>query len=282
MKDSRRLTLFVFGLGLALVPVMATSQNIGERRESFHREDGSTVEVRILSASPNDVRLRVLHAATVVGDRSSSTSLFAIAGTPDLARPRKRERFLLSAGFSAYRTDVPVGLLISDGRLQSPVDASPPRAQAAVGCAAAARSKYRFSGLLCVGSESDTWKILPTADYKPGQCKEAVQSGPLLVEPGGEPGVCQDASRGSNVPYARLAACIDSAGGLHMVLTGPTSLYSFSQWLATGPLKCNVALNLSGAEEAGIVHLPSWRNLMPSRWGGVDAPLASALILETR
>jgi hypothetical protein len=104
----------------------------------------------------------------------------------------------------------------------------------------------------------------------------------MLVEPGGKPGVCAQSDQVAEKPYPRLAACLDAAGSLHMVMTKPTTLYPLSQWLIQGRLKCVTALNFSGADQAGWARLATWAKPFPKYQGGVDAPLASALLFEQK
>jgi uncharacterized protein YigE (DUF2233 family) len=250
--------------------------------DTFVGHDGKPVAVEVVSSISSERRLRVLHAAAVVGNRDIATSIKGLSTTPKMAEIHHQQRILLSAGYSSYRTDVPVGLLVSNGKVHSLIDFSPSRTNARSQCDAAAEAKYLFSGILCVPVAARGWQIVPTGQYQEGQCKEAVQSGPLLVELGGKPGICESPHGEVEEVHARMAACIDHDDKLHLVRTDPTTLYSFSQWLLHGRLKCTVALNLSGAGQAGWVRLPTVRKPMPKFYGGVDTPLASALFLEPR
>jgi uncharacterized protein YigE (DUF2233 family) len=302
MSNKRILLSCATTLVLLMTGAANSKQSFSRIEDHFTDVDGTEVTVKVVSALAGQATLKVLYgpdAATGYSDfrlrlplankgpssdRQAApraiSSLDSIARAVPFRLPSSGERILLSGGFSGYRDDVPVGLLVSGGRVLSPVDSSPPRFAPVPGCKAAQLSSFRFSGLLCVRADTGAWNIVRTGDYKPGMCREAVQAGPLLVEPGGEPGICVRQGTAKLAASSRLAACIDSNRVLHFALASPTSLLAFSRWLARGPLKCDVALNLSGDVQAGWVELPGSNLPMPKAHGGEHLPLASALLLE--
>ncbi|MFZ5550861.1 MAG: hypothetical protein ACOZJX_19340 [Pseudomonadota bacterium] len=289
-------------LSLLLLPAAAAAQHTLSRFESyFTDEDGTRVTVKVVSAVPGQAALKVLYGPEASNGYSdlglrqprggqsalarqqapaAVASLDAMAKAMPFRVASQAERVLMGGGFSGYRSDVPVGLLVSGGRVLSPIDSSPPRVAPPPGCSVAESSSFRFSGLLCVRADTGAWGIVRTGDYRPGMCREAVQAGPLLVEPGGEVGICARSGAPAGPAYARLAACVGPNRALHFALTSPTRLFALSDWLARGPLKCDVALNLSGAEQAGWVDLPSPRFPLAKGEGGTHLPLASALLIE--
>lgn len=267
---------------LAALALHAVAQPLRKLDTAFDGAGGRKVELKVLSAAPGQVRLTVLSANKLLGRRDQPTSLEEMTATRELGRPRSKERYLTSAGFSSFRSDVPVGLLVSGGKTLSAIDGSPPQAAASGTCPAAQRSQLRFSGVLCVRPDGN-WQILPAAAYQPGMCTEAVQAGPMLIEPGGVLGICEGEAPAARVsPASRLVACVDALNVLHMVLSEPTELFPLATWLRSGPLKCDAALNLSGAQQAGWIRLSSPQRLLASREGGTEAALASALLFEAR
>jgi uncharacterized protein YigE (DUF2233 family) len=274
------LTSFSAGVLLAALALDAVSQPLRRSETAFDGTGGHRVELVVLSAAPGQVRLTVLHPSTVIGRRDQPTSLKGMAATRELGRPRSAERYLTSAGFSSYRSDVPVGLLVSGGRTLSSFDSSPPKEASGGTCPASQRSTLRYSGVLCVQPGGE-WQILPAAEYQSGRCTEAVQSGPMLIEPGGVIGICEGEATAARPAHSRLVACVDRMNVLHMVLSKPTALFPLANWLRTGPLKCDVALNLSGAEWAGWMRLPSPRRPIAKEEGGIEAELSSALLFES-
>lgn len=252
------------------------------RADSFAGRDGSPVAVQVISATASGARLQVLHPPSVAAMQDKAASLEGLSTSKLLVRPTDKWRGLFNAGFSSYRTDVPVGLLVTDGKVLSPIDSSPPRNTSGAACPAAAEARFRFSGVLCVRADNQAWQIIRAQDYQPGACRQAVQAGPLLVEPGGKPGVCEPASTSTSTPSARTAVCIDAQNRLSLVRSNATHLHPLAKWLAEGPLKCQVALNLSGAEQSGWMQLSTWRRQIPVLHGGVRAALPSALLLTER
>ena len=253
------------------------------RTDSFLGLDGVRVVVQVVSADPTASRLQVVHAPAAVALQDKPATLEGLSSSQAFVRPADKWRALFNAGFSSYRTDVPVGLLVSDGKVLSPIDSSPARVAGGSGsaaCPVAAEAKFRFSGVLCVRSDNQAWQILRTQDYQPGACRQAVQAGPLLVEPGGTVGVCEATPDAK--PSARTVACIDAANRLHMVQAAPTHLHPLAQWLAAGPLRCQVAMNLAGADQSGWIQLSTWRRQIPEAHAGVKAALPSALLLSER
>ena len=82
-------------------------------------------------------------------------------------------------------------------------------------------------------------------------CCQALQSGPLLVEP--DPNEPE-----RRRAYARTAVCLMGDGRLRLVVVAePTHLYPLAQWLARplaeGGAGCRVALNLSGDLSSGLL-----------------------------
>lgn len=269
------------GVFLAALALHAVAQPLRKSETAFDGAGGRRVEVKVLSASPGQVRLTVIHPNQVIGRRDQPTSLEGLLTTRELGRPRSTERYLTSAGFSSYRSEVPVGLLVSGGKTLSAIDGSPPQATSGITCPASQRSTLRYSGVLCVRSDGK-WQVLPAAEYLPGMCTEAVQAGPMLVEPGGVLGICEGEATTARSSHSRLVACVDSMKMLHMVLSEPTALFPLANWLRTGPLKCDVALNLSGAQQAGWMRLSSPQRPVAKREGGTESALASALLFESR
>jgi len=277
MRTTLRTTLLV-GISIASA-CAAHAERV--RTDTFTGSDGKPVDVTVVSWSPKDAKLRVLYAAAAVPTSNTPTSLAGLVTHPKLGSAFIRERSLFSAGSSSYRTDVPVGLLVADGQLQSPIDTSPrPHAKAGCDAGASAGASFRYPGILCVPKERDGWRIVPAGDYRPGQCHEAVQAGPMLVESGGRIGVCEPSPTAHTA--RRLVACIDADETLHMVLTEPTTLYPLAQWLAQGRLKCTAALNLSSGDQAGWVQLATLRRPVAKYHAGTQVPLASALLIEQR
>lgn len=269
------------GVLLATLALDAVGQPLQRSEAAFGGAGGQRVELKVLSATPGKVRLTVLHPNKVLGRRDQPISLKGMTASRELGRPRSIERYITSAGFSSYRSEVPLGLLVSGGMTLSAIDGSPPEVASGGTCPASQRSTLRYSGVLCVRPDGK-WSVLPAAEYQPGMCAEAVQAGPMLIEPGGVMGICEVEATAAGPSHTRLVACVDTMNILHMVLSEPTALLPLANWLRTGPLKCDVALNLSSAQQAGWMRLSSPRRLVARGEGGTEAALASALLFESR
>lgn len=94
----------------------------------------------------------------------------------------------------------------------------------------------------------------------------ALQSFPLLVKPGGEPGFPEEDFRASR----RTVIAQDTQGRLLFLVAplGYFTLYQLSQWLSSSDLDIQIALNLDGGASTGLfltdppVHIASF-DLLP-------------------
>ena len=145
----------------------------------------------------------------------------------------------ITGGFfvAGYR---PKGLLEIDGRVREPARAD-------------------LSGI--VGSMADeTPVVMAAAGVSTASLKDAIQSGPFVVDPGGAFGIRRDDQHHDRRAIVYLAG--DSIG---VALTSSCSLYELAEGLTRSPAAFGVerverALNLSGGPTAGIaVRLPNGR-----------------------
>jgi uncharacterized protein YigE (DUF2233 family) len=111
-----------------------------------------------------------------------------------------------------------------------------------------------YAGMLAVGVDGVfTVRWLRTWPYDPAEpLREAVQSFPVLVKPGGEMGFPADADDGR--PSRRTVAAQDRRGCLLLMIAprGYLSLHDMAVWLATSDLDVDVALNLDGGTSSGF------------------------------
>jgi uncharacterized protein YigE (DUF2233 family) len=128
----------------------------------------------------------------------------------------------------------PVGLLVAAGREVSPMATDGP------------------SGVLCVGEDGSV-KMLALSDYlaSPPRCREALQAGPLVVDPGGKPGIrSRDEKR-----FRRTVVCLDAEGGVRLLVTGELTLWELMEVLLDEKLvgfKVERALNLDGGPSTAL------------------------------
>jgi hypothetical protein len=137
--------------------------------------------------------------------------------------------------------------------------------------------QYRPKGLLEIGGrvreparadlsgiagsmEDGTPVILPAAGVSTAGLKDAIQSGPFVVDPGGAFGI-----RSDDHQHARRAIVFLAGDSIGVALTSPCTLYELAEGLTRSPAafgaeRIERALNLSGGPSAGIaVRLPDGR-----------------------
>jgi uncharacterized protein YigE (DUF2233 family) len=100
------------------------------------------------------------------------------------------------------------------------------------------------SGVLAINSSGP--QIERSAQYSAANFIDAVQSGPILVEPGGKNGIFKNDFDRQN----RTAICLRGATFDVVIVEGGLSLYELAEFLSAkqgnGGLECNAALNLDG------------------------------------
>lgn len=196
------------------------------------------LSVDVVRADRARVRVDVVDVyGTLAGRAASASPRYGLA---DIAA-RVHPLALVNGGFTeSYSVPLPSGLLVVQGRTVGRANT---------------RSKVQ-SGLLCLSGGTITIRRFTAGA---SGCRSALQSGPLLVESNGRVAVANDRSKPA---YERSAVGLDRSGRWVMCTTSPTSLYDLACWMAAsearGGLGCTVAMNLSGAAEAGLwVYTPS-------------------------
>jgi hypothetical protein len=142
----------------------------------------------------------------------------------------------------------------------------------------ARRAEWQHGGVLALAGERLLIGRMADLDFAP---EFALQSFPLIVEPGARPGIRSDDGKRA----ARTVACARAGKLLLVVITaargeGPT-LFEAMQLLRAAPprgLGCDVALNLDGGPSSGIWFRPELglRSRPPS------APVAYAIVVQPR
>jgi uncharacterized protein YigE (DUF2233 family) len=109
-----------------------------------------------------------------------------------------------------------------------------------------------FGGMLSV-DQAGQIALRPLRDttYDPSEpLVEAIQSFPMLVMPGGEEALFEDNGQRAR----RTAVALDRSGRL-LVIAAPTSvltLHDLANWLRSGDLEIDRALNLDGGPSTGL------------------------------
>ena len=236
-----------------------------EQRETRHSLAGvrQPIELTVLRADPAEVRFAVLDTYSMVSTRGVKYPSYSLR---DLVRVTDALA-LINGGFgqSTYYP-VPAGLVLQDGRQKSRLN-----------------SKSRTqSGLFCVLEEgalaragTGPARIVDKLDYSAGLCRQALQSGPKIVEYPGENGISQPKRA-----FIRSVVCIDEGGRVLFVRSSRVTLYHLAEILRApderGGYGCQAALNLSGDIESGLLYRDGERM---QQVGEIDAPVASAIAI---
>ncbi len=243
------------------------------------------VGATVFTVDPSQARIRVLTAQDLKEGPSDhhGVSVREAADAPLVGSVITKHTLLFNGGFSAVNTDVPVGLLVSDGAVVSLASYATRRADPASACAFRREERPKLSGVLCV-SPTGTVSIDPLDKMNPAQCRQAVQAGPILVERPGEAGVCDEEKDAA----ARTAVCLRGQQLLVVVTAAPISLHGLATWLAApvgaNGLGCERALNLSGDASSGAVYFPGGLASIRNRFkaGAGTYPGPSLILVQSK
>ncbi len=144
---------------------------------------------------------------------------------------------------------------------------------------ASGRSYGDFAGMVAIRDGRPEIRWLGAAPYDPAEPLEgALQAFPLLIRPGGVPGINADLER--DTPDRRTAVAVDRSGRFLLIITprGGLTLHAFSRFLAGADFDLEIALNLDGGTSSGLL----WRE--GDQMTGIPAftPLPAVLIAIRR
>lgn len=290
----------------ALLAASATAEAMEWRESSLRGADGSIVVYVVVSAPVASSRLRVMVPslsadALAVASRQALPKRAALVAAPSgletaIATPfvstlPNGSTAVLSGGPSSADPTWPGGLVIANGEVVRQLNLVATRGRSASTETSACRApgKYRWSGLLC--ARDGEAGIAPLEGLEAGgfaaveHCRDAIQSFPLIVEPGGVNGICADEptrttwSGNAAKPEARSVVCTDG-DLIKLIVTEPTHLYPLAERLIAAE-GCDAALNLSGSVQAGIAYRTNARAQW-QWWPRTDEPrppLSSVVVL---
>ena len=207
-----------------------------------------------VAAESSEISLRSF-AAILLKDPAYSTS----------------EWLAVNAGFSSYAVDIPFGLLVSGGRVYSSIQRE--------------KNEGVSRGVLCQHGMDGQLDIVMATEYRPNMCWQAIQAGPVLVEPDGQVAIAPEEPK-RRPPFRRTVICLVDEVKIKIVLTEQeTNLRPLAVWLTTpesaGGLGCRSAMNLSGDASSGIAIKSSGQQ--DTRYFGEGSfPIPTALIFEVR
>ena len=122
-----------------------------------------------------------------------------------------------------------------------------------------------FGGMLAIHDAWAELRWLVHEPYIPGEpLRAALQSFPVLVKPGGEPGF--PAEFEDNIAARRTVIAQDREGRILFVLAprGHFTLHQLSLYLTESDLNLDIAINLDGGPSSGIM-LAEPREIIPSQ-----------------
>jgi hypothetical protein len=270
-------------LANALWPLVGRAAEIQVTKEAVPREGGQPARGAVFDFDTRKVRVRVLPSTTLARGQhpKSGVSVRDAASSLSVKELARRELLLVNGGFSGNYSDLPAGLLITDGRAVTIPNYTIRRGNPSHPCALGRVDTLRLSGLLCVAKGGEL-SVRPMADTKIDDCEQAIQAGPMLVRDG-KPEICPPPS--GETPYARTLVCEAGTRARIVVTLDPILLYDIAQWLARpaaeGGLGCLNAMNLSGDTSSGAMYVRS-RGSGPSFSGPGTFPQASFLVVTPR
>jgi uncharacterized protein YigE (DUF2233 family) len=277
--------LVVAVLGALVLASAALANPVMRQQVSIGVAGGSAVDAHVFAIHPTEARIRVLTSRDLKDDHVSShgISVREAAASPLVGKVVALHALLFNGGTSESPTDRPAGLLVSEGAVVSLANFHVKR-QAPKDDCASGQDRAQLGGVLCV-ARSGAVSIQDLAGVKPGDCHEAVQGAPLLVDKRGEAAVCRQPAEDR---AHRTAVCLRDRQLLVVVTHAPMALHDLARWLAApaGPdgLGCERALNLSGGPSSGAVYFPGG---LPSltrqlRVGPGSYPLPSLILVQSR
>ncbi len=238
------------GRAQTLKPVLPGMEQLEAKCASA--ADGS-VALDGVRVDPSRLTVRLLDSYTILGGTRSFTG-FTLR---DLAS-RVRALAIINGGATASLSlPVPVGLLVTDGRL-----VSKPSLQSKT-----------LSGFLCFTAKTVT--VLPISSYQPGGCQSALQAGPIAID-GGRNAILKSELK---LPaYRRSLAAVDGSGRLILIATSKVHLYELAECLVGGLKRLDIrkAINLDGDLSSGLL-LAGAQGATRREAGNTSSLVASAI-----
>nr|WP_297387883.1 phosphodiester glycosidase family protein [uncultured Roseateles sp.] len=269
-------------IALVLVPLAATAQVI-------RTSQIQSPPVQLYEFDTTDTTLEVVSTGALKTTEmrpNEGVSVRNALQLPAVSGWAQREMLLVSGGKSGSSSDRPDGLLVSGGRIASWSNLQRLPADAKSRCALRQTSRLRLSGLVCVDAANrvSIGKLTDeTASYE--NCRQAIQSGPLLVE-GGKASVCErDAGEGAAM-YS--VVCMREGTRMAIAVTlSPVPIDDLAAWLAgAGPAGagCVTAMVLSSGNASGALYsAPQSYQLdgrRPRHAGPGSVPVASYVVVR--
>jgi len=138
------------------------------------------------------------------------------------------------------------------------------------------------TGVFCI-DQTGRARIFHVGAYRQGTCREAVQSGPVVIEPHGVVGILQ--REDTHPRLARFLTALDRSGKLHFLATTPAHLYDLAQLMVrpvkNGGMDCTDALNLATGDRESALYFFDGLN-KAHVFGNLDAPVPTVIVVQNR
>jgi uncharacterized protein YigE (DUF2233 family) len=254
---------------------------------TFRGKDDRPVRATVVGVDLAAARGRIVSVPFETAASNSTSAERSLRDFAELLAQDRRyqghEWIAVNGGFSSYRVNVPLGLLVIDRKVHSTITLE--KAKRSNTVESADYGQLRWAGILCASEDDRRWEIIPAIRYTPGLCRQAMQSGPVVVEPLSRVGIRPD-EPDSTMPYKRTVVCLSNRPQIRIIVTiDDTHLFPLATWLSQsenrGGLGCTAALNLSGDSSSGMA-IKSAAAASITYVGDGHFPIPSALIFQAR
>lgn len=217
-------------------------------------ETGTTITVDAIRADPKVVGIGVFDTYSTLSVAKGKYADYSLRETAKVVQSIAA----INGGFTqSFTLPIPNGLVIQDDKVQSPLN-----------------SKSRTqTGIFCISSNGA--RIVDLARFEVGACRDAVQSGPKIVEYPALNGISRRAKA-----YALSVVGIDAEGRVILAHTTEAPLFDIADILRSpekdGGFGCQAALNLSGDVQSGLLYVKDGQR---NSVGEIDSTIASVIAI---
>lgn len=269
---------------MASSPPAQPKNAIAHAEHEIPQTAGSPVRSVVFELDPAAVHAHVISTALLKPEAQRSGSGLSIqdaAKHPEVQSLARKEALLVNGGYSGSQTSRPVGLLISNGQIISVPKYVLDKGEPKSNCPALRKDHYAYDGIVC-GLSGGELRIDALTHVNVEECREAVQTGPVLVESVGQIPYCGAPDYKS---WARTALC-SLPGRVKVIVTlDPISMRDLATWLARpeakGGLGCTSAVNLPTYGSAVAIYFPGHGG-QQSEFGAGLMPQASLIMFVVK
>jgi uncharacterized protein YigE (DUF2233 family) len=214
------------------------------------------VRVADLSIALPRVRLRVVDVVSKLREAQGYRS-YSLREVTDTLHP-----LAAVSGASGPRLSLPtaLGLIVDSGQTTARLDSSNGFA----------------TGIFCV-DRSGSVSIFYRDAYRDTQCVDAIQSGPILVDPGGKVSIKQDETETTAQEHLVVAVTLDRR--LHVITTAKSHLYDLANFLVQR-LKADSAIAFGTGSAHSAVYAADGE--VRFTYGNAEGAIPTALVILRR